>query len=165
MSDSEIAWEPNGEPATGCACGFIHRLGTLQMGLMRRRIDRPWRAATVAAMCGLSACGGSPAGPSLANVEVSNVRLQATEGNASVCCCRVAAVARNRNTVPVHVTVKFFGYDADPTVPLSAVVYFVREMPPDSQRNLVASGFLFACSRIKDVKVDVDVTGLGTAAR
>ena len=67
--------------------------------------------------------------------------------------------------MPVHVTVKFFGYDEDTTVPLSAIVYFVGGMAPDSQQNIVASGFLFACSRIKDVKVEVDVTGLGTDAR
>lgn len=107
----------------------------------------------------MTACGGSPSGPSLAAVEVSNVRLQATEGNASLCCCRVAATAENDNAVPVHVTVKFFAYDENPDFPLTVVVHFIRNMQPGTREPILASGLLLACSRVKDVRVEVDVTG------
>jgi hypothetical protein len=107
----------------------------------------------------MTACNGSPTGPSLANVSVSDVRLQPTEGNAALCCCRVAAVAENRNDVPVHVTVKFFAYDQDPSFPLTAIVHFIRSMQPGRREPILASGFLLACSRIADVRVEVDVNG------
>ena len=106
----------------------------------------------------MTACG-APSGPSLAAVQVSNVRLQPTEGNASLCCCRVAATAESENTVPVHVTVKFFAYDENPTVPLTALVHFIRNMQPGTREPILATGLLLACSRVKDVRVEVDVTG------
>jgi hypothetical protein len=110
------------------------------------------------------ACGTTPTvGPSLAAVQVSDVRLQATEGNATLCCCRVAAVAENHNQVPVHVTIKFFAYDEIPDVPLTAIVHFIRNMQPAARESFVASGFLLACSRIDDVRVEVDVTGTASA--
>jgi hypothetical protein len=90
---------------------------------------------------------------------VSGISLQSTEGNAALCCCRVAAVAQNRNTVPVHVTIKFTGYDENPTLPLAAIVHFIKNMQPGTQEPILASGFLFACNRLKDVRVEVDVTG------
>jgi hypothetical protein len=113
--------------------------------------------------CCMMACAQTPSGPSLADVQVSGVSLQATEGNASLCCCRVAAIAENHNTVPVHVTIKFVGYDENPTFPLATIVHFIKNMQPGTQEPILASGFLLACSRLKDVRVEVDVTGTGSA--
>jgi hypothetical protein len=118
-----------------------------------------------ALMASLSAiaCEKRPVGPTLAAVQVSNVRLQPTEGNATLCCCRVAAVAENRNAVPVHVTIKFFAYDDDPRWPLTSIVHFIENMRPDARESFVAPGLLLACSRIRDVRVEVDVTGTASA--
>ena len=129
-----------------------------------RRMPRPVRFAVVLMVASwTTACGGPAIGPSLADVQVSDVRLQATEGNASLCCCRVAAVAENQNTVPVHVTVKFVGYDENPSFPLVTIVHFMKNMQPGTRQPILASGFLLACSRIKDLRVEVDVTGLASA--
>jgi len=111
------------------------------------------------AACATSTCAGTPAGPSLAAVQVNDVRLQATEANASLCCCRVAALAENLNAVPVHVTIKFVGYDENAAFPLATIVHFIRNMQPGTREPVLATGFLLACSRLKDVRVEVDVTG------
>lgn len=120
---------------------------------------RSTRAAVVLIVAAWTTACGTPTGPSLAAVQVSDVHLQATEGNAALCCCRVAAVAENRNTVPVHVTIKFVGYDENPDFPLATIVHFLKDMQPGTREPILASGFLLACTRLKDVKVEVDVTG------
>ena len=117
----------------------------------------------IAASWMMTGCGGSPTGPSLADVSVSDVRLQPTEGNAALCCCRVAAVAENRNDLPVHVTIKFFAYDQDPSFPLTAIVHFISSMQPGRREPILASGFLLACSRIADLRVEVDVNATSAA--
>jgi hypothetical protein len=127
---------------------------------MQGRITRRSpRVIMVIAACWMAACEGAPSGPSLAAVQVSDVTLQSTEGSATLCCCRVAAVADNRNTVPVHVTIKFTGYDENPALPLATIVHFIKNMQPGTRAPILASGFLFACSRLRDVRVEVDVTG------
>ncbi len=110
----------------------------------------------------MAACADTPTRPSLADVQVSDVHLQATEGNAALCCCRVAALAENKNAVPVHVTIKFAGYDENPSFPLVTIVHFISNMQPGTRQPVLASGFLLACSRLKDVRVEVDVTGLAS---
>jgi hypothetical protein len=118
-----------------------------------------WRAALIAlSLIVTTGCDGNPVGPSLADVEVRDVRVEPTEGNATLCCCRVAASAVNGNTVSVHVTVKFFVYDDDPSYPVAALVHFINNMDPGSEQPIVAQGMVFACSRVKDVQVEVDVT-------
>ena len=108
----------------------------------------------------MAACEGTPTGPSLAAVQVSDVRLQATEGNASLCCCRVAAVAENQNAVPVHVTVKFVGLRREPgTFRWRRSCTSSRTCSRARDEPILASGFLLACNRLKDVRVEVDVTG------
>jgi hypothetical protein len=118
-----------------------------------------WRAALIAmTLVATAACDKNPVGPSLADVEVRDVRVEPTQGNATLCCCRVAAIAANRNTVNVHVTVKFFVYDNDPSYPVAGLVHFIDNMDPGSEQQIVAQGLVFACSRVKDVQVEVDVT-------
>ena len=126
---------------------------------MRGRPRSASFVVVVIVSCWMTACAGTPTGPSLAAVQVSEVRLQATEGNASLCCCRVAALAENQNAVPVHVTIKFVGYDENPAFPLATIVHFIRNMQPGTREPVLATGFLLACSRLKDVRVEVDVTG------
>jgi hypothetical protein len=131
---------------------------------MKNRItSRAPRAVAVLIAAWWTTTCATPAGPSLSAIQVSDVRLQATEGNASLCCCRVAATAENRNREPVHVTIKFVGYDDDKTFPLATIVYFIKNMLPGAREPVLASGFLLACSRLKDVRVEVDVTGTASA--
>jgi hypothetical protein len=111
-----------------------------------------WRAALIAmTLVATVACDKNP-------VEVRDVRVEPTQGNATLCCCRVAATAANRNTVAVHVTVKFLVYDDDPSYPVAGLVHFIDSMDPGSEQPIVAQGLVFACSRVKDVQVEVDVT-------
>jgi len=42
-------------------------------------------------------------------------------------------------------------------------VYFIKNMRPGAREPVLASGFLLACSRLKDVRVEVDVTGTESA--
>jgi hypothetical protein len=118
--------------------------------------------------CGLSliatillafGCGSPPLGPSLRDVILENVTLQSTAGDASLCCCRAVATAVNQNAVAVDVTVKFSAFSGSDPIPLGTVVYFIDDMAPGTQQRVEASGFLFSCARITDVKSEIDVRG------
>src|SRR5215207_2503120 len=77
---------------------------------------------------GIAACEDSPVGPSLGAVPVTNLGLKPSQGNPGLCCCHVTGVARNDNSVAVHVTIKFSAFNAPPgpnapAEPLSTVLY------------------------------------------
>jgi hypothetical protein len=117
--------------------------------------------ATLACLGAFAAgCESPPVGPSLANVTVTGVGLRATVGDAALCCCRAIGTATNRNTVPVHVSVKFAGYDGRSAEPLSTIFYFIKDLQPGASHAIDAPGFVVPCSAITDVKVEVDVKGI-----
>ncbi len=126
---------------------------------------RPRVAASVAALSLVaamaSACGDrAPLGPSLSRVTVQDVTLQATAGNADLCCCRVVGTAINDNDERVHVTLKFSGFDGTDPVPIAVAVYFLEDMPTQQPQHFEASGFFLNCSRVKNVKTEIEVRGL-----
>ena len=107
-------------------------------------------------------CGAPPLGPSLRDVILENVTLQSTAGDASLCCCRAVTTATNHNAVTVDVTLKFSAFSGSDPIPLGTVVHFIDRMPPGSQQRVEASGFLFSCARITEVKSEIDVKGLAS---
>jgi hypothetical protein len=121
-------------------------------------------AVGVAAVLSVSACRQPPTGPSLADVTVENIALRPTTGNAGLCCCRIAANVINQNTVPVHVTLKFWafgeGSSLDEDDAISAIFHFVPDLEPSTSRPIDAAGFIFPCSAIRQVKTEVDVKGI-----
>src|SRR5689334_11076568 len=94
------------------------------------------RVMGVAAFVGVSAlafaaCEDAPVGPSLGAVPVAVTGLKPSQGNPGLCCCHVVGSARNDNSVPVHVTIKFSAFNVarppngpDPD-PLSTILYFI----------------------------------------
>jgi hypothetical protein len=119
-------------------------------------------AASGALVFAASGCGQPPLGPSLSNVALDNVSLQATAGDASLCCCRAVGTATNRNTVAVDVTVKFSAFSGSDPIPLGTVIYFIENMQPQETQPIDASGFLFSCTRITNLKSEIDVKGLSS---
>jgi hypothetical protein len=121
------------------------------------------RHVTVIALIALisGACTHPPTGPSLSSVTLDSISLQPTEGNASLCCCRVVGGATNHNSATVHATIKFAAFsDSDPTTPLGTIVYFLKDLQPNQRQAIEASGFLFSCAQAKQVKTEIDVVGL-----
>jgi hypothetical protein len=66
----------------------------------------------------------------------------------------------NQNDVTVDVTLKFSAYSGNDPIPLGTVVYFIDRMTPRARERVEASGFLFSCGRITEVKSEIDVKGL-----
>lgn len=115
-----------------------------------------------AAAVSASACTKGPTGPSLAGVSVTGVtpeNLKPTADSRASCCCRATGRAVNQNTVPVHVSIKIAGYDAQGADPLSTIFYFIPEMQPNASHDIDASGFVLPCDAIKQLKIEVDVRG------
>jgi hypothetical protein len=112
------------------------------------------------AMVLTASCSSPPLGPSLRDVIIERVTLQSTAGDASLCCCRAVTTATNHNAVTVDVTLKFSAFSGSDPIPLGTVVHFIDRMPPGSQQRVEASGFLFSCARITEVKSEIDVKGL-----
>ncbi len=111
----------------------------------------------------LAACEGLAPGPSLSAVAVTNVRTQATIGDPSLCCCHVLATARNNNTVPVHATIKFAALDrplAQGGQEMSRTVFFIENFAPSTTQNIDASGFLFPCNQVGEIRYELSVRGL-----
>lgn len=108
----------------------------------------------------MTGCGSSPLGPTLRDVIMERVTLQSTAGDASLCCCRAVTTVTNQNSVAVDVTLKFSAYSGGDPIPLGTVVHFIDRMPPQASERVEASGFLFSCARITDVKSEIDVKGL-----
>ena len=110
-------------------------------------------------------CTHPPLGPSLYSVTLDNVSLQPTQGNASLCCCRVVGGATNKNTVPVHVTIKFaaFANAADKDA-LGTILYFIKDLQPGQTHQIEAPGFIFPCNQIpegiRNVRTEVEVKGI-----
>jgi hypothetical protein len=113
-----------------------------------------------AALLLAASCSNPPLGPSLRDVIIENVTLQSTAGDASLCCCRAVTTAINQNAVTVDATLKFSAYNGSDPIPLGTVVHFIDRMPPQGRERVEASGFLFSCSRITEVKSEIDVRGL-----
>ena len=105
-------------------------------------------------------CSSPPLGPTLRDVIMEKVTLQSTAGDASLCCCRAVTTVTNQNSVAVDVTLKFSAYSGSDPIPLGTVVHFIDRMPPQASERIEASGFLFSCARITDVKSEIDVKGL-----
>ena len=114
----------------------------------------------LAAAALLVSCSGAPEGPSVSNITLRNIALAPTTGNAALCCCHVVATAENRNSVPVHLTVKFSALDGTHSDAIATIQHFVGDLEPGAQRQIDAAGFVFPCSIIKSVKTEVDVSGI-----
>jgi hypothetical protein len=108
-------------------------------------------------------CSVPPTGPSLSNVTVSNLQLKSTiDGRNDLCCCRVVGSVSNQNQVTVHVTLKFSAFRSGGSEPLSSLIYFVPDLSPGSTAPIEASGFLFSCSNIDELKTEVDLRGIAS---
>jgi len=127
------------------------------------RYCRPWLFVGLSALA-LTACEDSPLGPSLSAVPVSNLGLRSTTGNPGLCCCHVTGIARNNNTVPVHVTIKFAAFPTNDPEPLSTILYFIKDLQPGATHQIDAPGFVFPCSTfpsgIQNVRTEVEVKGI-----
>jgi hypothetical protein len=133
---------------------------------------RGWRSRAVIAGAfvslgafGLAACEDSPTGPSLTNVTLQNLALTSTTGNPGLCCCRVVGTARNGNSVPVHVTIKFDAANPNSTTePLSTILFFIKDLQPGASAPIDASGFIFPCATlsndIRNVRTEIEVKGI-----
>jgi hypothetical protein len=117
----------------------------------------------------VSACEDAPVGPSLGAVPVTNLGLKPSQGNPGLCCCHVTGVARNDNSVSVHVTIKFSAFNAAPAPgrdaePLSTILYFIKDLQPGQTHQIEAPGFIFPCNQIpegiRNVKTEVEVKGI-----
>ena len=133
------------------------------------------RVMGVAAFVGVSAlacaaCEDAPVGPSLGAVPVAVTGLKPSQGNPGLCCCHVVGSARNDNSVPVHVTIKFSAFNVprppngpDPD-PLSTILYFIKDLQPGQTHQIEAPGFIFPCNQIpegvRNVKTEVEVKGI-----
>jgi hypothetical protein len=118
------------------------------------------RLALLTTLLMTTSCSSPPLGPTLRDIILEDVTLQSTVGDASLCCCRAVTTVTNQNDVTVDVTLKFSAYGGNDPIPLGTVVYFIDRMPPQATRHVEASGFLFSCARITDVKSEIDVKGL-----
>jgi len=105
-------------------------------------------------------CQGMPTGPSLSNVALHNLSLKSTTENPGICCCRVEGTAENRNTVPVHVTIKFSALDGQKPEPMATIAYFIPDLEAGGSRAIDAAGFIFPCTQIRDLRTEVEVKGL-----
>lgn len=112
------------------------------------------------ALMAAAGCSDSPTGPSLSAVAVSDIALRSTAGNPSLCCCRVTGTSVNRNSVPVHVTITFAAQDGEQDEPLSRILYFIKDLQPNARHAIDAPGFLLPCSIIRNVRTEIDVTGI-----
>jgi hypothetical protein len=131
------------------------------------RVRLGWFAACLVlgvGALGAVGCEDSPVGPSLSNVPVSNLSLRSTTGNPGLCCCHVTGTARNDNSVPVHVTIKFEAHNRPDSDPLSTILYFIKDLQPGASHNIDAPGFIFPCttlpSGIGNVRHSVEVKGI-----
>jgi hypothetical protein len=114
----------------------------------------------------LAGCRVPPTGPSLSNITVSNIQLKSTiEGRSDLCCCRVVGAISNQNEVAVHATLKFTAYRTGGTEPLSSIIHFIPDLAPGATVPIEASGFLFSCSNIDELRTEVDLRGLTSPPR
>jgi hypothetical protein len=140
-----------------CSSGIVPRMGSTTARVTRAAsLGVPASVALVLTM----SCSSPPLGPTLRDVIMEKVTLQSTAGDASLCCCRAVTNVTNQNTVTVDVTLKFSAYSGNDPIPLGTVVHFIDRMPPQAQQRVEASGFLFSCARITEVKSEIDVRGL-----
>lgn len=112
---------------------------------------------------GLAACAEvTPTGPSLSDVQISGLRTVPTTENPGLCCCRAVGTAVNRNSVPVHATVKISAYSNPPGAePVATLIYFIKDFQPGASHAIDAPGILFPCSSISPaLKYEVEVRGL-----
>lgn len=115
---------------------------------------------------GVAGCEDAPVGPSLGNVTLANLSLRSTTENPGLCCCHVIGTARNGNTVPVHVTIKFraFNQPGPAAEPLSTILYFIKDLQPGATHAIDAPGFVFPCNTLPagmgNVQTEVDVKGI-----
>lgn len=111
----------------------------------------------------IAACADvTPTGPSLSDVSVTGLRTAPTTDNPGLCCCRALGTAVNRNTVPVHVTLKISAYSNPPGAdPVASLVYFIKDFQPGATHAIDAPGILFPCASISPtLKYEVEVRGL-----
>ena len=138
---------------------------------MMREVSRLIGASAfvVLTAIGIAGCEDSPVGPSLSAVPVTNLGLKPSQDNPGLCCCHVTGVARNDNSVSVHVTIKFSAFNAPPgpnapAEPLSTILYFIKDLPPGQTHQIEAPGFIFPCNQIpegvRNVKTEVEVKGI-----
>lgn len=112
---------------------------------------------------GLVACAEvTPTGPSLSDVQISGLRTAPTTENPGLCCCRAVGTAVNRNSVPVHVTLKIAAYSNPPGAePVASLIYFIKDFQPGASHAIDAPGILFPCASISPtLKYEVEVRGL-----
>ncbi len=111
----------------------------------------------------IAACADvTPTGPSLSDVQVTGLRTVPTTDNPGLCCCRAVGTAVNRNSVPVHVTLKISAYANPPGAdPVASLIYFIKDFQPGATHAIDAPGILFPCASISPaLKYEVEVRGL-----
>jgi hypothetical protein len=150
--------------------GFRTLIPLLQgRGSLLHHGARPLAVALFLGLCGAGVvgCEDSPTGPSLSAVTLQNMALASTTGNPGLCCCRVVGAARNGNTVPVHVTIKFQAANPNPAAadePLSTILFFIRDLQPGATAPIDAAGFVFPCATLGNsfgnVRTEIDVKGI-----
>lgn len=117
----------------------------------------------VGLVLGLAACAEvTPTGPSLADVPITGLRIEPTTANPGLCCCRAVGTAANRNSVPVHVTLKISAFANPPGAePVASLIYFIKDFQPGATHAIDAPGILFPCASISPaLKYEVEVRGL-----
>lgn len=104
-------------------------------------------------------CQALPTGPSLSAFEVTNIAGQPTLGDRSLCCCHVVGTATNRNTVPLHATITFSGFDTRDRE-ISKILYFLQDVAPGQTRAINAAGFIVPCNAITRFSWEVKVRAI-----
>ena len=92
-------------------------------------------------------CSGFDTGPSLV-VDVSQMSLEPTLGNSTLCCCRVVGNVINHSTIAVHVTLKFEAFEKGKQEPIATAVDFLDAVEPNESRSFSAAGFARSCGSI-----------------
>jgi hypothetical protein len=132
----------------------------------------------------LGSCETVPAGPTLANVsftpavdtpsgwlvsQLPTVRNRAgTALDPTVCCCHVRGTITNRNSVPVHVRLRFAamtaentGVGAGPGETGPQILFFQPDLQPGESKQIEAPGFILPCASIHHVNYQMDVSSVG----
>jgi hypothetical protein len=103
-------------------------------------------------------------GPSLSDVVIDNIgKAPTVASNPGLCCCRVTGTVRNRNAVPLYLTITFSAFAVDGRK-LSSSIYFIPDIAPGSSLPIDAPGFLFPCDGIGRFTWEVKARGLTNPA-
>lgn len=102
-------------------------------------------------------------GPSLsAVIESQSLAPSATTANAaSICCCRVKGTARNTSSIPVNISLRFRGKNAQGG-DVGVGVAYLQNVPAGGRADYDAAGIFEACAKVAKVEASLEVQGLFT---